>query len=120
MVDKVSKFKLVTGKLKKMFAGGMLVFATSGQSATAHTDTNVGNGKVKTTALAKTKSAQENKTDYSPIKITKYADIEKLFDMSLSIIFAELILEEVPMQNVYDDGGRFKGKKNTNHNKSAK
>ena len=113
MVDKVSKFKLVTGKLKKMFAGGMLVFATSGQSATAHTDTNVGNGKVKTTALAKTKSAQENKTDYSPIKITKYADIEKLFDMSLSIIFAELILEEVPMQNVYDDGGRFKGKKNT-------
>ena len=53
------------------------------------------------------------KANYAPIKLDKYSDIERLFDMSLNIIFAELIIEEVPMKGTYDDYGLYKGFMNT-------
>ena len=51
--------------------------------------------------------------DYSPVKLNTVEDMYTLFDKSLNIIFAELILEEVPMKTAYDDHGLYRGKKNT-------
>ena len=56
----------------------------------------------------------QNKDKFNtPIKIQSQADIDTLFEYALPIIFSELILEEVPMKNTYDDYGKFKGTKNT-------
>lgn len=51
--------------------------------------------------------------NYDKVKINTLADLEKLFNRSLPIIFPELVLEEVPMQRAYDDYGKYKGAKNT-------
>ena len=117
---KKKQFSSATSKLKKIILGGLLVFGV--HSATnAHTE-NAGKPqtKTKTTAVkpnvrhGKTISlTQQTKANFDPIKINTMKDMEKLFDMSLNIIFAELILEEVPMVNAYDDQGKYKGTKNT-------
>ena len=100
----------VKGKAKKFILGAALVLGLGNPQGQAVAKSSP---KAKTELSATKKATQSKKTDFSAITLNKYSDIEKLFDMSLNIIFAELILEEVPMPNTYDDGGQFKKKKNT-------
>lgn len=112
-MNKKERFVFGIEKLNKLIIGGALVF-NLGIGAHGFAQSKSGqSGKPKTEVSTVKKQAQKKKTDYTAVKIDKYSDIEKLFDKSLNIIFAELILEEVPMPCVYDDRGLFKGTKNT-------
>ena len=111
MNTKTEKFILGAEKVKKFIIGSALIF---GMGTNSPVFAKSGNSEKTRTEVKQTKKqSQKKKTDYTAVKIDKYSDIEKLFDLSLNIIFAELILEEVPMQNAYDDYGLFRGKKNT-------
>ena len=103
-------FDSAKDKLKKIVLGSVLVFGLGTPNAVAAAK-SVKDTKAKTELSTIKKSKQ--KTSFAPITLNEYKDIERLFDMSLNIIFAELILEEVPMPNAYDDRGLFKGRKNT-------
>lgn len=86
-------------------AGMMLVNTVAGNPVHA---TNAKNATKKT---AKTAANIPNKDILStPVKLDSQQDIEKLFDYAIPVIFAELILEEVPMSYVYADGGKVKKK----------
>ena len=106
-MDSKTKMKLssAASKLKKFIAGSALIFGMSAGNA-VHAE-GLQNKKEKTETVAK------KKTDYSHIKLNTIDDIYKLFDMSLNIIFAALILEEVPMDHAYNDGGKLKENLNT-------
>ena len=106
-MDLKTKMKLssAASKLKKFIAGSALIFGMSAGNA-VHAETSQ-NKKEKTETVAK------KKTDYSHIKLNTIDDMHKLFDMSLNIIFATLVLEEVPMDHAYNDGGKLKENLNT-------
>jgi hypothetical protein len=114
------EFERARRRLGKLIAGGGLVFGLNASSPVqAETTTEYDFNNVRTektienTPNSSAEMVSKAKTSYTPIKLEKYSDIEKLFDMSLNIIFAELVLEEVPMQNMYDDYGLYSGGKNT-------
>ena len=93
------------GILKLMIAA-MPVVGADGIASAAPTKSQP---KAKTTQKLSTIKAM----DYSRVEIKDKQSLIRLFNKSLPIIFPELVLEEVPMANAYDDYGRFRGKKNT-------
>jgi hypothetical protein len=82
----------------------MSVFGIGGFAADAKASNDVETKKV---------ALDRPVVNYSSVKINTMNDIQMLFECSLQIIYASLILEEVPMPYAYDDRGMFKGKKNT-------
>lgn len=101
------KAKSVFNKIKAFLLGGaLMVFAKSDAPETVSQNQDRAQNEI-----ANTNS--NNQTNYSAITINTMEDMYELFDMSLNIIFAELVLEEVPMTNAYDDHGRYEGTKNT-------
>ena len=80
---KRAKFGVAIDKLKKIMAGGLLVFGLSGQTQ-AQTQTKTSSGKQKTEVVTKKQTVtQTKKTNYNKIKLEKYSDIEKVFFLPL-------------------------------------
>ena len=118
-MKKKLEFELATSKAKKLLAGMLLLLGLRHGTEPKAADEK--HPEIKKTEMVKPhkKSDKETfvvnaiQTNYSPVTLNTFKDMEKLFDQSLNIIFAELILEEVPMPRAYDDGGLYAGKKNT-------
>lgn len=90
----------------RVFALGVLMLTPTSNLQSTPTNTRV------KTELSD--NVKRNKgTNYDKVKINTMDDLNKLFDLSLDIIFCELVLEEVPMTKAYDDHGKYKGTMNT-------
>lgn len=85
---------------------GSLMFPTGATQAHSNKGNNNNKTKIENTTA---QPANYNKK----YKIDTYADIEKLFDASLQLIFCELILEENFINHAYDDYGKYHGAPNT-------
>ena len=85
MNKKTESFILGAEKVKKFIIGSALIF---GMGTNAPAFAKSGKSEKTKTELRQTKKqTQEKKTDYTAVKIDKYSDIERLFDLSLNIIF---------------------------------
>lgn len=102
-------------KAKHLLAGAALLFsmAVNGPARATLQSYRAPTKKEASAKKSTDKKSVPQQTNYDEIKLNKIDDMYKLFDMSLNLIFAELILEEVPMTNAYDDHGLYAGKKNT-------
>lgn len=105
MDKKSTKFSRVTNKIKILGLAGLMTAATLTAGAQTKKNNQKNPEQKKTTEVKKQKTTR--------IELKSMQDMQRLFNESLKIIFAELILEEVPMSHLYDDYGRFRGKLNT-------
>ena len=123
-MNKKNNFELGTSKLQQMLAAFVFLFGMGHATPTfAKSSKDDKEKSAKEIFVNNEESLAENTafvntekpkaTNYDPIKLNTMEDMYKLFDMSLSIIFAEAILEEVPMTTMYDDHGKYSGGKNT-------
>lgn len=118
-----SKFDAARAKINTYFISllAMLSVLTGKAFAASENDNNTNFAKEITTDNADSwakntlnlATKNPKATNYDAIKLNTMDDMYKLFDQSLSIIFAELILEEIPMPGMYDDHGKYKGRNNT-------
>ena len=96
-------------------ANKMKILTFAGLLAASSLKANAAEPKAKArteiTTKKPTKASQDKLS--TPIQINSQKDIETLFDYALSVIFAELVLEEVPMRYVYADGGAESKKSTT-------
>lgn len=111
----LDKFKRAISKVMVLgMMGGLLATSVDAEAKPSGAAKNA--KKAKTTAVTSAKKSvvtSKSTGFYNSVKINTQADLEKLFDRSLQIIYASLILEEVPMPYAYDDHGMYRGKKNT-------
>ncbi|MBR0212023.1 MAG: tetratricopeptide repeat protein [Alphaproteobacteria bacterium] len=122
-VQNFAKKIVKPSKAKRVVAGAAIVggLMLGGASASHKREANTEHKSIKQTEFVvkdslpqqKQTKVLQQKMDYSPVQLNSLEDMYTLFDKSLNIIFAELVLEEVPMQIPYDDYGLYKGKKNT-------
>ena len=109
MAKRTKKTRKSAGKIKGFLLGSALAISMKAQSP-AFQDPK----KLPTPARKEVRGRQlQQGTSFDAIELNTIEDMYELFDMSLNIIFAELVLEEVPMTNAYDDHGKYKGRKNT-------
>lgn len=122
-VQNFAKKIVAPSKAKRVVAGAAIVggLMLGGAGASHKREAKTEHKSIKQTEFVvkdslpqqKQTKVLQQKMDYSPVQLNSLEDMYTLFDKSLNIIFAELVLEEVPMQIPYDDYGLYKGKKNT-------
>ena len=109
ILDKRDKFNLGIAKLKRILIGtGLATSLATGIAFSVNKSDKDGERDGD-----KKEIFARQKTNYDAVQINTIDDMYNLFDLSLNFIFAELILEEVPMQTSYDDHGKYRGRNNT-------